>query len=83
MEVVKIYYSGMFSKYNTHTREQVNEYIKSWDEDKLMTQFGFGWKGAKPSKITKEEAIAYKWVDAKTDNNGNLILVAYGENDYY
>lgn len=81
--MIKVNYDGMGGKNNTHTREQVKELIKTWDDNKLYVQFGFGWKGATPTKATREKAMSYDFFDAFTDSQGNLILVKYGENDFY
>lgn len=82
--MIKVNYDGMGGKNNTHTYEQVKELIKTWEEEKLYVQFGFGWKGASPRKVkNREEALNYDFFDAFTDNKGNLILVKYGENDFY
>ena len=81
--MIKVNYSRM-GQNNTHTREQVKELIKNWDEDRLFVQFGFGWKGARPRKVKdREEALNYGFFDAFTDDQGNLVLVEYGENDFY
>ena len=80
---MKVIYNGMYGKDNTHTKTEVKELVKTWDENKLKVQYGFGWKGATPRKATREEAINYDFFEAYTDNEGNLVLVKYGENDFY
>lgn len=85
VEGMKVRYAHMFSEgRNTHTKEQINQLIKQWPENKIMLQFGFGWKGAHPhTAASREDAINYGWEDADTDSNGNLILTKYGANDYW
>lgn len=71
-----------FGKLNTCTVKDVVNAIKTWNPDKLFTQTGFSYKGARPSKATREQALKFNWEDACEDANGNLTLIHYCGSDW-
>ena len=82
---IKVYYAGMGSdENNTHTKNEVKQLITQWPENKIMLQYGFSYKGARPHPAaSREEAIKHGFFDAHTDNDGNLVLIEYSDNDMW